>query len=88
VMSLELLGSRAIAPYFGSSIYMWTLVLGGTMTALAIGYYLCGIVAQSAAYASLLNNLFILAATAFLMLSFIYKRGSEGARVHRPRYIT
>ena len=37
-MSLELLGGRLLAPYFGSSIYVWGSVITVFMLALSAGY--------------------------------------------------
>lgn len=42
VMSVEFLGAKIIAPYFGTSLQVWTSVIGITMLALALGYYLGG----------------------------------------------
>lgn len=42
IMSLELLGGRILAPYFGSSIYVWGSVISVFMLALALGYLLGG----------------------------------------------
>jgi len=74
VMSLELLGSRAIAPYFGSSIYMWTLVLGSTMIALALGYYIGGFLSKRSVHASILTKLFVLASLAFTLDACVYEK--------------
>jgi len=41
VMSIELLGGRVLAPFFGSSIYVWGAIIAVFMLALAVGY-LCG----------------------------------------------
>ena len=41
-MSLELLGGRLLAPWFGSSIYVWGSIISVFMLALALGYYLGG----------------------------------------------
>jgi hypothetical protein len=41
VMGIELLGGRILAPYFGSSIYVWGALITVFMLALAVGY-LCG----------------------------------------------
>ena len=38
IMSLELLGGRLLAPYFGSSIYVWGSVITVFMLALSAGY--------------------------------------------------
>jgi hypothetical protein len=38
VMAVELLGGRLLAPYFGSSIYVWGAIITVFMLALSIGY--------------------------------------------------
>jgi spermidine synthase len=42
VMALELLGGRLLAPYFGSSIYVWGAIITVFMLALSVGYLLGG----------------------------------------------
>lgn len=42
IMSLELLGGRVLAPYFGSSIYVWGSIISVFMASLAIGYLIGG----------------------------------------------
>ena len=42
VMACELIGAKEVAPYFGSSLYVWAAVLGVTLTALMAGYYTGG----------------------------------------------
>src|ERR1044072_8794881 len=39
LMALEIVGSRGLAPYFGSSIFVWGSLISVIMTALSIGYY-------------------------------------------------
>ena len=41
IMSIELMGGRILAPYFGSSIYVWGSIITVFMLSLSIGY-LCG----------------------------------------------
>ena len=41
-MSLELLGGRILAPYFGSSIYVWGSIITVFMASLALGYLIGG----------------------------------------------
>lgn len=43
VMAVELISAKLIAPWFGTSLYVWTSVLGVTMMALALGYLVGGI---------------------------------------------
>jgi hypothetical protein len=38
VMGIELLGGRLLAPYFGSSIYVWGAIISVFMLALSVGY--------------------------------------------------
>jgi hypothetical protein len=42
VMGIELLGGRLLAPYFGSSIFVWGALIAVFMTCLAIGYLIGG----------------------------------------------
>ena len=42
VMVIELLGTRLIAPFYGTSLYVWASLLSVTMMALAIGYFVGG----------------------------------------------
>ena len=42
LMSLEMVGSRILAPTFGSSIYIWGSLIVVVMAALTLGYYFGG----------------------------------------------
>lgn len=42
VMVFELVGSRVVAPYLGTSIYIWTSIIGVILGSLSFGYYLGG----------------------------------------------
>ncbi|MHC4247544.1 MAG: fused MFS/spermidine synthase [Planctomycetota bacterium] len=42
LMSAEIVGSRVLAPYFGSAIFVWGSLIGVVMLALAVGYYVGG----------------------------------------------
>ncbi len=42
IMSLEILSSRLMAPYFGGSIYIWGSIISTFMVHMALGYLLGG----------------------------------------------
>src|SRR3954471_17674465 len=44
VMATELLGAKMLAPFFGSSLYVWATVLAMTLGGLALGYFFGGII--------------------------------------------
>jgi spermidine synthase len=45
ILALELAASRVMTPFFGVSLYVWSAVLGVTLTALAAGYKYGGMLA-------------------------------------------
>lgn len=49
-MIVELLGAKIIAPFYGTSLYVWSSVLGVTLVSLALGYYLGGYVSEKYNY--------------------------------------
>jgi len=65
VMGIELLGGRILAPYFGSSIYVWGALITVFMLALALGY-LCG--GRASMHAPSLKRLATILLGAALML--------------------
>jgi spermidine synthase len=42
VVGVEISSSRLLGPYFGTSIYVWTNIIGVVLAALAVGYYFGG----------------------------------------------
>jgi spermidine synthase len=46
VMGFEMLGSRYLAPYFGSGIYTWASLISTVLAALCIGYFAGGWIAD------------------------------------------
>ena len=49
VLSLEILGSRLLSPHYGSSLFVWGSLIGVVLTALSIGYYFGGRIADRGA---------------------------------------
>src|SRR5512147_2373773 len=46
LMALEILGSRVLAPQYGSSVVVWGSLIGVFMGALAFGYWFGGMLAD------------------------------------------
>lgn len=68
IMAVEISASRLIAPYYGTSTFIWTNIIGVIMIALAAGYYFGGKLADKLPDLKLLLRL-ILAACIFLLLT-------------------
>jgi spermidine synthase len=47
LMAVELMSARMMAPYFGSSLFVWATVLAVTLGGLTIGYFLGGVISQN-----------------------------------------
>jgi hypothetical protein len=88
VMAIELLGGRLLAPYFGSSIYVWGAIITVFMLALSLGYLWGG---RASLYAPSLQRLgLILLAAAATALPALLSGDSVleylSARIGDPRY--
>src|SRR5262245_26706635 len=71
LMALEILGSRVLAPHYGSSVYVWGSLISTFLVALSVGYALGGRIADRSPRLSVLSV--ILSAAAVLILpSFVW----------------
>lgn len=46
ILILEILGTRILAPFYGSTIFVWSSLITITMASLALGYFLGGKIAD------------------------------------------
>ena len=77
LMALEIVGSRVLAPYFGSSIFVWGSLISVVMTALSIGYYWGGwLSAREPSYGKLLL-LLVIPGVVIFFLPFVYPAINE-----------
>lgn len=68
VLSLELLGTRMLGPFYGVSLFLWSALISVTLAALAVGYALGGRMADRGATGTRLAAL-LLAAGAWTLLA-------------------
>lgn len=88
VMVLELLGTRIISPHLGSSLSVWTSLIGVVMAFLSLGYYWGGVLSEKNAHLSTLSSLlygtalwvFLLIVTKEAFMIFLLRTGT-------PRYV-
>jgi len=69
VMVLELAGSRVLAPFLGTSIIVWTSLIGVVLGSLSLGYWWGGRVADRRPQAKVLARIILLAAVATLLVA-------------------
>lgn len=67
VMAVELSASRLMAPYFGSSTFIWTNIIGIIMVALSLGYFFGGRLANKKPQLAVICR-WIIAACVFLLI--------------------
>lgn len=79
-MGLELLASRVLAPYFGTTLDVWTAILGTVLLASAIGNHLGGKVADTdRCLPWLVRSLMVLMASFFVLPFLSMTIGSQMA---------
>ncbi len=72
VMVAELVGAKMLAPWFGTSLYVWAAVLGITLGGLMSGYFLGGVLTRKFPREErLLYLVLLLAGTALLMMPVV-----------------
>ena len=88
IMSMELLGGRLLAPYFGSDIYVWGSIITVFMLSLSAGYLLGGRLTLGPVSLGRFALLFLIAAVLLfpLMTSAQWMMELIFDRIEDPRY--
>ena len=71
VMVIELVGARIVAPYLGTSMYVWTALIGVILAALSIGNYYGGRLADDHPSDEKLMKIVTIAVCALLLMLFV-----------------
>ena len=88
IMSVELLGGRILAPYFGSSIYVWGSIITVFILSLSIGYLIGGRLSLQTPSLTRYGSFYAGAAVLLLPLVFWSNQIMEALflRIEDPRY--
>ncbi len=88
IMSLELLGGRILAPWFGSSIYVWGSIITVFMLALAAGYLIGGTLSLRSPTLGKFGALFVIGALILYPTVLLAEPTMQWvfARIEDPRY--
>lgn len=71
LMAAELISAKLLAPYFGSSLFVWSTVLATTLGGLAIGYFTGGVLSKKPRKDLILLLTVIYSAVALMTMPFI-----------------
>lgn len=71
VMVLEMTGSRVLAPYLGTSIIVWTSLIGVILAAMSLGYWWGGVLSDRMPERRVLSFVIFLAAAATALSSVL-----------------
>lgn len=71
VMILELIGARILAPFLGTSIFVWSSLIGIILGALSLGYYLGGRLSEKNPSFEVLTKIILLAGLSIIVIPII-----------------
>ncbi|MEK7086036.1 MAG: fused MFS/spermidine synthase, partial [Patescibacteria group bacterium] len=71
VMVLEITGSRVLAPFLGTSLFVWTSLIGIILGSLSLGYWLGGRLADKKTSYKIFSFIIFIAAILIAITSFI-----------------
>ena len=73
VMVLEVLGTRLIAPVYGTSLHVWSAIIAVTLLSLSVGYWVGGRFADRFPHASTYFVVFEVAAVLIVLLPLVHE---------------
>lgn len=73
LMILEIVGSRVLSPYIGTSTAVWTILIGVILGFLSLGYYIGGKYSDNKVNLEILSNILLCSAFSILLLIIINK---------------
>src|ERR671919_2294590 len=71
LLGVEIVGSRVLAPYFGSSIFVWGSLISIFLAGLTVGYYTGGFLADRKPHLSVMAVLILISGVCVAILPVI-----------------
>lgn len=71
ILILEILGTRIIAPYYGTTLYVWSSLITVTLVALALGYFIGGKLADKKPESNVMYLIIFFAGLSILLIPLI-----------------
>ncbi|MCD4681915.1 MAG: fused MFS/spermidine synthase [Bacteroidales bacterium] len=71
VMAFEIIGSRMLGPYVGTSMVVWTSIIGVILLSLSLGYYWGGRIADKLPRADILSLIIFISALFMIFSTFL-----------------
>ena len=71
LLGLEIVGSRVLAPYFGSSIFVWGSLISTFLAGLTLGYYVGGFLADRKPHLTAMAGLILVAGVLVVILPVV-----------------
>lgn len=78
LLGVEIAASRVLAPFFGSSLFVWGALIGVVLTGLALGYWLGGALADRLPASSLLAGVLAAGGVSVLIVPLVDEAVLEG----------
>jgi spermidine synthase len=86
ILVLEILGTRIVAPFYGTTIFVWSSLIGITMVGLAIGYFAGGAIADKRPDAIVLSLIIVVASIAIILIRTVSRPVLLATDFFGPRF--